>query len=470
MSIFRDFFVKEKPVFTGLARGVGGFGFGGGGGAGAGGTVTLATGGTVSQPGNGYAYHYFDGVGDIYTSSTHSDTNFSNYTLETRSVGQVGYGSPSAQSFCIVLKSAQETVDIKTQNTGGSTSATYYFWYSIDNGSTFSPHPATHTGSMDGGTATSIGPHPSPYGGVTHVVYSRGSAGSANRYYWAPTPAATFVPNGAKTIDIVMTGGGGGGGGTSGGGAGGLVHYANKAVTTGTITLAIGMGGLHGPGAAPGSDQVGADTTLSGPDFPATITAKGGGGGGAFNVSDLPRAGGSGGGGYSDAGGSNQGPGGPATQPSQNPTYSPLSSFNQYGSNGGAGSTKIGYIAGGGGGGAGGVGLGLPGPNVPNGDYDAANAAVGGPGQAISGFEYALWGRPDLEPLSPSNNHFGGGGGGRPNTGPTESVGGNGGGGSSGGPGNNVVHGIPILGGGAGGGNSNGAGGSGGVIIRYSVT
>ena len=30
MSIFRDFFVKEKPVFTGIARGIGGFGFGGG--------------------------------------------------------------------------------------------------------------------------------------------------------------------------------------------------------------------------------------------------------------------------------------------------------------------------------------------------------------------------------------------------------------------------------------------------------
>ena len=28
MSVFRDFFVKEKPVFTGITRGVGGFGFG----------------------------------------------------------------------------------------------------------------------------------------------------------------------------------------------------------------------------------------------------------------------------------------------------------------------------------------------------------------------------------------------------------------------------------------------------------
>ena len=30
MSIFNEFFKKEKPVFTGITRGVGGFGFGGG--------------------------------------------------------------------------------------------------------------------------------------------------------------------------------------------------------------------------------------------------------------------------------------------------------------------------------------------------------------------------------------------------------------------------------------------------------
>ena len=60
MSIFRDFFVKEKPVFTGISRGLGGFGFGvsaaGGGGApgvplipdqmGSGGVIEV-TGGTI---------------------------------------------------------------------------------------------------------------------------------------------------------------------------------------------------------------------------------------------------------------------------------------------------------------------------------------------------------------------------------------------------------------------------------------
>ena len=38
MGIFRDFFVKEKPVFTGITRGIGGFGFGAGAGASSGGS------------------------------------------------------------------------------------------------------------------------------------------------------------------------------------------------------------------------------------------------------------------------------------------------------------------------------------------------------------------------------------------------------------------------------------------------
>ena len=468
MGIFNEFFKKEKPVFTGSRFG---FGSGGGGGvAAAAPTVTLSSGGTITQPGNGYAYHHFDGVGDIYSSSTVNDTNFSNYSLETRSVGDRGANgaAPTAHSFCIVLKSAQETVDVRSQNTGGSTSGVFSFWYSTDNGSTFSPHPSTHTGAMNGGTAVTIGPHSSPYGGVTHVVYSRGASG--NRYYWAPTPVATFVPNGPRTIDIVMTAGGGAGG-SSGGGAGGVVHYANKAVTTGTITLSIGKGGTGGaPGGAPGNPQIGNNSTLSGPDFPATITAAGGGGGGSFNVSPFPFAGGSGGGGYSTAGGNNQGPGGPGTQPGLNSTYTPLGPFNQYGNNGGAGSTKIGYVYGGGGGGAGAAGGALPSPTAPTPTYLGANGAVGGAGVAIPGFEYPLWSAADLTPYSPSNNHFGGGGGAGSSP---FCPGGHGGGGNGGtdAPGPATAFGIPTLGGGAGGqGTGKGAGGSGGVIIRYSLT
>ena len=59
MSIFRDFFVKEKPVFTGIARGVGGFGFGGGGVSGP--APISVTGGNSVDTGSrsGYNLHIF---------------------------------------------------------------------------------------------------------------------------------------------------------------------------------------------------------------------------------------------------------------------------------------------------------------------------------------------------------------------------------------------------------------------------
>ena len=68
MSIFNEFFKKEKPVFTGITRGIGGFGFGaaaGDGGGGDSGSVSpdghTATGGIISD---------FDDGGTIYRSHT----------------------------------------------------------------------------------------------------------------------------------------------------------------------------------------------------------------------------------------------------------------------------------------------------------------------------------------------------------------------------------------------------------------
>ena len=67
MSIFRDFFVKEKPVFTGITRGLGGFGFGASGGGGSGGSQ--ATGGTINNAG-GYKYHIFFDSGELTGANT----------------------------------------------------------------------------------------------------------------------------------------------------------------------------------------------------------------------------------------------------------------------------------------------------------------------------------------------------------------------------------------------------------------
>ena len=63
MGIFNEFNKKEKPVFTGLARGMGGFGFGAGSASAAGGDAdVIASGGFVSdftESGTHYRAHIF---------------------------------------------------------------------------------------------------------------------------------------------------------------------------------------------------------------------------------------------------------------------------------------------------------------------------------------------------------------------------------------------------------------------------
>ena len=88
MSIFRDFFVKEKPVFTGITRGIGGFGFGKAA-AGAGGSTTTS-GGTVSEhvnkDGKIYKLH-------LWTSSTpEADKEFTAGSTLTGDVIVIGGG------------------------------------------------------------------------------------------------------------------------------------------------------------------------------------------------------------------------------------------------------------------------------------------------------------------------------------------------------------------------------------------
>ena len=62
MSIFNEFFKKEKPVFTGITRGMGGFGFGAAAGGGGGPVAPnlVASGGTkvpyLDSP-DGRTYH-----------------------------------------------------------------------------------------------------------------------------------------------------------------------------------------------------------------------------------------------------------------------------------------------------------------------------------------------------------------------------------------------------------------------------
>ena len=76
MSIFRDFFVKEKPVFTGITRGLGGFGFGGGGGGGAAPPGFSASGGNAEYTLNGYKYHVYTSSGSLVADTGTDEVEF----------------------------------------------------------------------------------------------------------------------------------------------------------------------------------------------------------------------------------------------------------------------------------------------------------------------------------------------------------------------------------------------------------
>ena len=84
MSVFRDFFVKEKPVFTGIARGLGGVGFGGGA-ADSGGGGFSASGGTVDalyDSSSQFAYHTFISPGTL----TVTAVSYTHLTLPTKRI------------------------------------------------------------------------------------------------------------------------------------------------------------------------------------------------------------------------------------------------------------------------------------------------------------------------------------------------------------------------------------------------
>ena len=65
MSVFRDFFVKEKPVFTGITRGLGGFAYGSGAGGGGGSSTVGGEQYTIGS----YTYHVFS-AGESSISAT----------------------------------------------------------------------------------------------------------------------------------------------------------------------------------------------------------------------------------------------------------------------------------------------------------------------------------------------------------------------------------------------------------------
>ena len=247
------------------------------------------------------------------------------------------------------------------------------------------------------------------------------------------TNSGTFeVSGGTLSCDVLVVGGGGGGGGMvggGGGGGGGLVHTTGFAVPVGSYTVTVGQGG-PGMTANYGAGSKGENSVFS------TLSAEGGGGGGAWgeNAGD----GGCGGGGRGASGGVGDYPGGSGV-PGQ-------------GFDGGIGkyTGPNGHIGGGGGG-----------SGEPGGDATASAPGDGGDGLACAISGTIEW-------------YAGGGGGNRYSAG--SGAGGRGGGGRGSGSGFPADHGAPNTGGGGGGSGSGttysrggGTGGSGIVVVRYVV-
>ena len=232
MSIFRDFFVKEKPVFTGITRGVGGFGFGSGGGSEE--PLTGASGG-VKFSDSTYTYHIFV-QGDTTNFTAHE-------SLSSCHVLCVGGGGGGANG----------------QAGGGGGS-------SVGHLSNATLPATTYAVTVGAGGATGQGPGPNPYsnsgdkggdstfGGTT--VYG-GGGGLRNNYGYDGNPSQPARGGNA---------GGGGGGSMSGPGPaadgvvspqpggplGFTIYGANNGAPAAAQGDGCGGGGGGAGGASPG--------------------------------------------------------------------------------------------------------------------------------------------------------------------------------------------------------------------------
>ena len=119
MSIFKDFFVKEKPVFTGITRGLGGFGFGTATAVAesAGGTGGMtASGGIISDyedSGTYYRSHIFTTAGAFNVTALATDASLPD-TVDIFLVGGAGGGGAGVNSG---------NGNAGTANTGGGAGA-----------------------------------------------------------------------------------------------------------------------------------------------------------------------------------------------------------------------------------------------------------------------------------------------------------------------------------------------------------
>jgi len=349
MSIFRDFFVKQKPIFTGLK-----FGFGSGGGAAAPGAIS-ATGGESTYTSSGYKVHVFytgtpspqkvftvnSGSGNIecflvgsggagaydsgggggggacvYGTNIPVSPGSMNITVGATPARIGGYvpGSPYAtyasnyQGKVSRIAHPGGNIDAAGGNSGGNTSPNPYtpnpFTYGV------APLPDGGTLGCGGGAlkpspvnvpipATSLNsPYPTPSAGTFNVYRNKGGS----------VPSSVTAP--------WISGGGGGAGGVGGNagpestdgqsqsaGDGGAGYDAASNISW--MTTSYGANGIFGGGGGAGGN----DGT---PERPGGVGGPGGGGDGGpgSSAGDDATANTGGGGGGSDSGSYDTGVGG----------------------------------------------------------------------------------------------------------------------------------------------------------------
>ena len=188
-NIFRDFFVKEKPVFTGITRGIGGFGFGaaGGGASGSASNKIAASGGVIADYEDGgtkYRAHIFANSGALTISSADADA-----TIEYLVVGGGGGGGYTGQA--------------QTAGAGGGAGGLRTNVPGVQNA---------------GGTSLTAAAYPVSAGTYTVVVGDGGPAGTVSGTKGETGTDSAFYPPSHSSYPAVqyIRGAGGGGGGNAG--------------------------------------------------------------------------------------------------------------------------------------------------------------------------------------------------------------------------------------------------------------
>jgi len=266
MSIFRDFFVKQKPIFTGITRGVGGFGFGAADTSGGGAGSVKATGGTKYTNGSQTVHEFL--VGGDTELVVHQDIPAVTYLVVGGGGGGGGYTTRGGGGGAGGVRSNHPDAPaaIRTPSSYSLPAGTYPVTVGdggLPRGDSSGSWPNSNNGPAGGNTVnTNFGTpgyssffNDAQVNSVSRIVATGGGAG-----IWG---GAGAVPN--------ATGGSGGGAGDWDSGAGGAA----------AVTSPDGLGPTV-QGYAGGAS----------PPVPGNYQSGGGGGaGGAASVSDGGRSG-----------------------------------------------------------------------------------------------------------------------------------------------------------------------------------